>query len=278
MTEETQNPRAVMGGNMPPVQLDDLPDLLADFKVAEIAERIPDVTESDLESLLNRMKDIAADAAVWLDLGRIEDEATAALASDQIAAMRRLKKDTQEAQRGAKKIWADKAAAAAERFDRVIKGLDRGLDKMLDMQGGYMKLKADRLKAEQDRLAKIAAEKRAEAEAAAARAEASGDIMGMADAEAMAKEAKKSEKVAAAVGKATASVGSATGAGRTISLRKEKVATIEQFMVTLLHYKDHPKLREALQTIVAADVRAASFDAAKDSIPGVKVTIEEKAA
>lgn len=277
MTEETTNPRATMGDNRPPISIDDLPDLLEPFELAEIAARIPDVHESDVAVLLSRMKDIASDASVWLDLGKIEDEATAAIAADQIAAMRKLKKDVAVAQKASKAIWANKAAAAFDRFAKILTGLDRGLDKMLDMQTGYLRIREQERQAEAKRLADEAAKKAEEAAEALRLAERNNDLMGMADAEALQKEAAKAEKTAQRADKAPINVGSATGAGRTVSLRKVKVATITNFMATLLHYKDNEKLREAVQDIVNAEVRAASFNPEKNSIPGVTVTTEDKA-
>ena len=273
------NAPAGMGHNMPPITLDDIYPLVEGFPLADVAARLPDYDRAVSKQLVDRMKDIAAAAAAWLDLGKIEDEQTAALAADQISQMVELKKQIEAAQKAGKAIWAAKGKKAGEAYERILGGASIGIEKMRSMQTAYLtrvreekEREAERQRAEAEALA-------AEAAAQKARAEQSNDLLGMADAQKAEAEAQAAQKLAqrstAAANKV--SVKSATGAGRGVSLVRTKRARITNHMAAMLHYKAHPDMIELVQRLAAAEVRAASFSVEKDAIPGVEAYYEEAA-
>lgn len=279
MTDEQDDQIHGMGHNQPPVSLDDLPQIAGEFGVPAVAKAIPSYSEKEYRDLHVKISKIAENAAKWLDLGKIEDLETSALASDQIAQLRAMKTQIANAQKAAKKIWADKADEAFKKFSILLISADKGIKKMLDIQTDFMKREADRKEAEaleQKRIADAEAERVA---AERARAEQANDLMGMAAADEAEKEVAKMAKSASkAMSSAKkVSVGSASGAGRGTSLRSVKVPVIENYLLTRMHYGDHEKVREVIEQLVAAEVRAATFDPKIHSIPGVRVDIEEKA-
>lgn len=276
MSEDDENPPP-MGHNMPPVTLDDIHALCVGFPLADFVSRLPAHDRAVTQPLLDTMSQTAKNAAIWLDHGSIDDGATSSMAADQISQIAEVKKLLTAQRLAARKIWSAKADEAGAVFDRFIAAADRGLEKMRAMQGVYLKRVADE-QAEAARIAKEAAEAQAaEAARMAAAAEASNDLLGMADAEKAQKDAEAANKAANRAEKVAgkASVKSATGAGRGSVLVKVKKARIKNKMAALLHYKDHPKMDELLNQLASADVRAASFIVGTDSIPGVEAYIED---
>lgn len=268
-----------MGHNMPPIALDDIHSLVSEFKLADVAARLPDYDRSVSQPLIDKMKEIAASAAVWLDLGKIEDEETAALAADQITQLRKLKKDIEAAQKAAKSIWTEKGKKAGEAYDRILNGANLGINKMGEMQTAYLVRVKERKEEEARIAAAEAAALAAEAEKKAQIAEQSNNILGMAEAEQAQKDAEAARKAADRNTReaSRASVKSASGAGRGSTLTRTKKARIINHMAAMLHYKAHHDMIELVQRLASAEVRAASFSVENDKIPGVEPYYEESA-
>lgn len=246
--------------------------------LAEILKALPAIEAGVYDDLRAMIAQISADSAEWIKLGRIDDGETAAIAADHIAQLRAAKKKVEAAQKAAKALWAERATVAYDAFKPLIGSADKGIEKMLGIQADWMKRERERKDAEAQALREKAERERAAMEAEKARAEASGDTLGMAEAEAREKSVKAVEKEAKKAEKASVSVGTASGVGRGTSLRKVKVAKVTNYAAALMHYRNHPDMIALLDRLAAADVRAASFDPEKDSIPGVTVTITEVAA
>lgn len=107
-----------------------------------------------------------------------------------------------------------------------------------------------------------------------AQAAARGDISAQIDAEAALKDAEKAQKSAAKPVKARA--GTATGAGRTMALRKQRVAEITNPRACFAAFKDEPAVVEALLRC-ANEAILSGFTDEQALIAGFKI-IEKNAA
>lgn len=254
MTDEVENDRAVIGGNNPP-------------------EALPYDPEK-LRACEDAAKEFADAAGEWADKKQITSADMAEKATDFIAGARKLKSKIEATQKAAKKPHADRATAAFDAFKPALSKVEKSITTVLALQGAW--LVAERKRIEEDqRLARIAAQKaQEEAAAALAAAQARNDISGSVDAEAAMKEAVKAEAVAAKPAKA--SVGSASGGGRTIALRTVVSAVITNQNLVYMHFRDHPDVVEVLQRLATAAFRAAGGD--QITIPGATRKTEEKAA
>ena len=56
-----------------------------------------------------------------------------------------------------------------------------------------------------------------------------------------------------------------------------KMSKVENYTVNMLRLKDHPDMIALIDRLVAAEVRAASFDVERNTIPGVRIWTEQKA-
>lgn len=234
----------------------------------------PPFDQAVIDGIRAKASAMLEDSKEWLKKGALEDDTQAQLAADHIAALRKLKAEATKAKADAKKPHVDASKAVDAAFGAVVDGIEKMISRPLDMQTVYLREKQARLEAEQKaEQERIAAEK-AENEAKLAAAAASGDAIAEAEAEKAAKALEREEKRAAAPVKA--SVGSATGGGRTISTRTLRSAKITNARLLALHFCNDPKLIETLQSLANAHVRAAAFDGV--DLPGTETYTEEKAA
>lgn len=211
--------------------------------------------------------------------GPIESEERAEFMADHISGMRGLKKRVEETRKAEKKPHDDAGKAVLAAYSPLEERLDRAIKAMLAMQNDWLTKKAAEAEAERQRKAAEAEAARKAAEEAAAQAAAqaarTGNIDAEIDAERLAKEAAKAEKEAAR--EAKTSVGSATGAGRTISQRTIRKAEIQNVNALFVRYRAHPKLIECLQALADADVRAKEITEANAAIFGLRI-VETKVA
>lgn len=265
MTEEA----APLGHNNPPSPIDLLIEEMGGIaKMVEAIPAFPQEVYAELRALLSR---ISEDSAAWIAHGKIEDAQTASVAADHIAQLRAFKKKAESARKEWKAVWTAKGDEAYSKFNLLISSADKGIEKMLAMQTAFLREEQER----KDEAARIERERlaaeREKIEQEAARAAAAGDIMGAAEAEAARAEQEKAAAAAERAARERVKVGSASGAGGAISQRKQKVATVTNYMAALLHFKDHPKMIELVQTLANARAREADFDITKDTIPGCEV-------
>lgn len=266
-----------MGHNRPPVDMDLLAEMLEGMKPAVVAGLLTAVDQDEFDAIKAELIRVSADSAVWLKAGDIEDAETSAIAADHIAQLVNLRKRIEALQKSTKKIWADLGTKAYDGYKPLLGAAEKGIEKMREKQAVYLKAEQERKDAETERLRKEAEDLRAKQAAEAAAAEESGDLLRAAEAEAMSKDIKQAEKAAKASEKQTVSVGSASGVGRGTRLVDVKNTEVENYTTVMLRYKDRPEMRELLDRLVAAEVRAASFDAKVDKIPGVRIWITQKA-
>ena len=226
------------------------------------------------QALADRLKEFSEASADWLKLTEIETEEEAAALTDQITGLRALNKEIDAERVAQKKPHDDAGKAVQAAFAPLIETVDRTVKKLLALQAGFLKKK----QAEEDARKKAELEKarleKEAAEKALAEAKAKGDIAAEIAAEEAAKEAEKAAKSASRV--ENAKVGSASGAGRTIALRTEKIGKITNRRTFFLHVQDDAEIVEALQRIANRIVRAADYE--EGTVPGLQKIEEQKAA
>lgn len=243
------NERAVIGANNPPPYD---PDVLAQFEA----------TAADFLRVTQQ----------WLSLENIETEEHASQVTDQIDGLRGLWKKVDSARKDAKKPHDDAGKEVQAAFTPLLTKLQKAADALKPKLAAYASEKARR-EEEAKRKAEEEAHRQAEEAAKALReAEASGDIGAQVEAEEAAKAAEKAQKDAAR--KVDTGVKSASGAGRTMSLRKVKEVEVTNINVLFMALRDEPELQETLHRIATRRVRAAGYDEG-EPLPGIKVTVRE---
>lgn len=214
-----------------------------------------------------KVREFADAAGAFLDLGALDDE-QAEKAKLWIDGARAVKCDL-DAWYKAEKAPHD---ARIKQIREAHNPLGAAIDKAIEGVRGKLTLFLDRKNREAE--ARKAAEEAAacklaeEAERQRARAEQSNDVMGQVEAERMAKEAEKAAKEAAKP--ATVKLGSGTGSGRAMGLATRRVAEVYDYDLAFLEVRDVPAVRVAIDTAIAAIVRAAAFDGRR--LRGVRVT------
>lgn len=253
MLDET-NDRAKIGGNNPPP-----------FDAEEVA-KLDAAGEKFLEA-----------AAQWLENGDLETEEDATLLNDFMAGVKARAKIAEEARKAAKKPHDDAGKAVQAAFKPVIEKMEKANTKVQPLLTEWLKKEQAKKDAEAERLRAEAQAAQEEANRKAAAAAARNDISGEVDAEAAQKEAAKQAKDAERFAKKSANVGSATGGGRTASLRTVIEVKVTNPRQLFMRYQDHPDLLECLRNLAAREARQASFDIKNDKIPGADITADQKA-
>lgn len=216
-----------------------------------------------------KVKEFVDASSVWNKMDAIETDEHAGQITDQIDGLRGLFKKVDEARKAEKKPHDDAGKAVQAAYSPLLDKLKKAADKLKPKLAAFAEAKA---KAEAEARAKAEAEAKAATEAAEKalkEAEAAGDIGAEAEAEAARKEAEKAQKAAARP--VSGGVKSATGAGRTMSLRTVKEVEITNVRVLFMHYQDHPEVAETLRRLATADVRSKDYDPA-NPVPGITVT------
>lgn len=210
----------------------------------------PDV----LAKHIRAASELAAEAAPWLKKGKVESEDEAQKLNDVIAKARKLYRDAEESRKAEKEPHIEAGKAVDEAFRIATTATEKTGNSLKPIIATWLKKVEEDKKAEAARQAEIARKAKEDAERLAAQAEASNDAFAAAQAEAAQKAASKLEKGAIKASKAKASVTSATGGGRSMSLRKRKVAVIDNINLVFRHFSDHPDVREVLQRLANAAV------------------------
>ncbi|MBO9430579.1 hypothetical protein [Sulfitobacter sp. R18_1] len=243
------NERAVIGGNRPPAY--DLEVLTAHKNTAH---EFLKVTKQ------------------WLDMDLIKTPEHAEQVTDQIDGLRKLWNKIDKARKAEKKPHDDAAQEVQDAFNPLLTKVKTAGDKLKPKLAAYASEQAKieaKKKADAEEKARKAAE---EAEAARKAAEESNDIDAQVEAEEQAKAAAAAQKAAAK--KTTTNVKSASGAGRTMSLRKIKEVEITNANVLFMAIREEPEVQEALAKAATRIVRASGYDKGKP-LPGIKVNERE---
>jgi type IV secretory pathway VirB10-like protein len=216
-------------------------------------------------------------AATWLENGELQSEDDAQRLNDFIAGLKKRKKAADDARKAAKKPHDDAGKAVQAAYTPILKKMDAAVAKVSPLLSQWLEKKEAERRAEVERQRKEAEFKQQEAERKAAEAAARNDISGEIDAEAAQKEAEAARKEAERAAKARANVASATGGGRTASLRTFIEVEVVNPRVLFMRYAAHPDLLECLRNLAAREARTKDFDAEKDEIPGAKITVTRRA-
>ena len=241
------NDRAVIGDNNPPA-----------FDAELVAE------------FTTKTEDFLKVTQQWMRLEKVETEVQATQMTDQIDGLRGLHKKIDTARKDAKKPHDDAGKLVQAAFTPLLTKLKTAADALKPKLADYAAEKA-RIEAEEKaRAEEEALEKAKQAEADRKAAEESGDIGALVDAEEQAKAAEEELKEASR--KPTTNVKSASGAGRTMSLRTIKEVEVTNVRVLFMHYQDRPEVAELLKRLATADVRSKDYDLDANPIPGITVT------
>lgn len=211
----------------------------------------------------------------WLDLEAIKTPEHAEQVTDQIDGLRKLWTKIDNARKGEKKPHDVAGQEVQDAFNPLLKKVKTAGDKLKPKLATYASEKAaeaERAKAAQEAEAKRLADEAAEE---LRKAEESNDIGAQIEAEEKAAQAEESKKLAAK--KVTTQVRSASGAGRTMSVRKVKEVEITNANLLFMAVRDDPVVQEALKTVATRIVRAAGYDDGP-ALAGVKVNIRETVA
>lgn len=249
---------------------------MTDQSPAPAGHNNPPVVDPEIVDKFEKLALEFADAAGdFLDKKVIETEEDAQLANDLIAGARQNFKAANEARAAAKKPHDDAGRAVQETFKPLLDKFELTGKKVKAMLTVYLEKKEAEQRAEARRLQEAADRKAKEAAEAAARAAARNDVAGEVDAAAAAKEAEKAQKDAERAAKAKTQVDSASGGTKAVGLRTIRVAKIKNINVVFMHYSHRPEVRELLERLATADVRAKDVD--ETQIPGIEI-VESKSA
>lgn len=226
------------------------------------------------EALLGKVQDHTDAAGAWLDMREITSDEMSEKATDFMSGARGVWSELEAERKAQKKPYDDAGKAVQDLFTPLQAKVKTAGEKVGAMQTRWLKVKRDREEAARIQREAEARAAQQEADRLAREAEARNDISGMIDAEAAVREAAKEVKAAATPVKAQA--GSATGAGRTVSLRTYWFADVENINHAFVAFRDHPEVRELLERLATAAVRAQQGE--KVAPQGFKLRKEEKAA
>ncbi len=216
-------------------------------------------------------------AAKWVENGDLASEEDAQRLNDFINGVKKRQKITDDARKAAKKPHDEAGKAVQAAYVPVIEKMKKASEKVGPILSKWLTKKDEERRAEAERQRKEAEFKQQEADRKAAEAAARNDISGEIDAEAARKEADEAAKEAARAAKARSNVASATGGGRTASLRTYVEVEVTNPRVLFMRYQSHPDAIDTLRRLAQAEARSKDFDAEKDEIPGATITVTRRA-
>jgi hypothetical protein len=241
-----ENPRAVIGGNMPP---EPTPYEKAETEIGNLYE----------------------EAKLYLDGAAVETQGVADDIANLLNMLRAAEKKAEEARKVEKEPHLEAGRAVDAKFKPLLERVKLAADGCKKALAPWLaKLEAE--KAAKAEAARREAEEKARAAQEAIRAAQAANLEEREAAEALLKEAKKAEAAAARAEKDTAKAGGSTG--RAVSLRTEYRPVLVNEMAARRHYYEtrHPELLAFLQSLAEQDVRAG-----KREIPGFEIVTEQKA-
>jgi hypothetical protein len=257
-THTVDNPRAVIGGNFPPV-VD--PDMLEQAR-AKVAE-------------------FEATGKEWAALSELTSAEQAGKLKDFLKGASDVAKVIDDLRMRAKRPHMERAEQVQKAFAPLIDAVKRMTDTLKPLAERWAKKERDRVQAEAEARAKAAAEEAALREQEAAAARQRGDYLAAAEAEAAATEAEKARAKAekAATDRSAGSIRSASGVGGTMALRRVLGGEITNLRMLAMHFADNLTLQETLTSLALAEGRRAGVDAVANgsfTLPGFNFTITEK--
>lgn len=243
------NPRAVIGDNKPPAY-----DKEAHTSLAERVESFLKATQ------------------LWLKQPKIETDEDAGRVTDQITGLRDLHKEVDAVRVQYKMPHDDAGNEVQAAFKPLLDKLDAASKALKPKLADFATAKAEREAEEKAKLAEAADKLAAEAEEKRKLAELDGDIGAQVEAEQEAKAAEAAAKEAAKP--VQTNVKSASGVGRTVAMRTQKVVTINNSLALFMVLRDDPVVIDALQRVATARVRSKDYEKGPE-LPGITVTSQK---
>jgi hypothetical protein len=201
-----------------------------------------------------RVKEWMDAAGDWLDLGEIRSEDQAARLTDMIDGARKVFKAVDEERKEAKKPHDEAGKAVQAAYTPLLDRLERTVAKLKPLMAKWLTKKEAEAEAERARMEAEAKRLAEEAERLAAEAAARNDINAEIEAEEAAKAAARMAKEAARETGVNAK--SATGGARTVSLREQRFAVLDNPFKAFAHFQKHPDMIALLERLATAELRA----------------------
>lgn len=209
----------------------------------------------------------------WLTLDKIKNDIEAGQMADQISGLSGLWKKVDASRKAEVKPHDVARKEVQDEYNPRLTKLAKAIDLLKPKLAAYSQEKA-KAEAEAKRKAEEEAAKAlADAEAARKAAEERGDISAQIDAEEAAKAAEAAAKAAAK--KTETAVKSASGAGRTMSLRTVKEVEITNINVLFMALREEPEVIDTLTRVATRIIRAKDYDHDTSPLRGA-ITIHEK--
>lgn len=224
-----------------------------------------------------RAREFLDAAGEWLELGEISSDEQASELNDFITGVKKNQRAADEDRKADKKPHDDAGKDVQAAYSPVIDMLKRAVERVSPLQTAWLQKKEDERRAEAERQRQEAERARRAAEEAAAKANSRNDIAGEVAAEEAAKRAAELQKEADRTAKGRSNVKSATGGGRTASLRTTWKAKVTALRVAVMTFADEPELHECLCRLAERRARAAGFDPEAQEIPGFELTAHRSA-
>ena len=212
-------------------------------------------------------------AGKWLDIKTVQAPEQAERLTDFVTGARTLFKRVEDARKEAKQPWDDLGKKVQGAYTPLTDKVKKIAESMKAMQADWIRRENARIAAEKAEAERRAREEREAAEKAAAEAAARNDISGQVEAEQALKDAHKAEKAAAKPTKARA--GSATGGGRTMSLRTVKYARVVNRRACFSYFQAAPEVEELLTRLATAAVRSGDLTEDYATLAGIEIYTTE---
>lgn len=240
-----ENPRAVVGSNMPP---------LSPYEAAEKA-----------------IEDIYSEAALWLDGAVVSDKATADGIDNLKKEIVKARRAADEARKVENKPFDEGKAEVQARYNPLLAKADLAKDACNEALKPWLIAEGKRLDAVAAEARRIADEKRIAAEEAI-RATDATNLAAREAAEALVKDSKKADAAANRAGRQTATAGGMMG--RATGLRSYAVAMLtDDIAAARWAWSAHRvEMTALIQSLADKDATAGKRD-----IPGFEITIEQRA-
>jgi hypothetical protein len=253
-----------------------LPPDDSDVPLAGLGDNSGDVFAGLYDDVDNRVAAFLRGADVWHDRKEF-DKDLAERANDFITGARLLYAEAEKHREAEKAPVLKKGREIDAKWKALQDKIQKIVATVKPKVEAYLAAERKRQAEEQKKRDEEARLARAAAEAAEAAAALANKPSEQIEAEATAEEARKAAAAAErnARNVAPAKVASATGIGRTASLRRVRVVKLTHPALAFTYFKNAPELHDLLETLAKRHCAAMGIDA-EVAIPGFDISIEEK--
>ncbi len=219
------------------------------------------------ESLFERIARVAADAVGWLHKHGIKDARSKDMCANYRAQLLDLRKRADAERETEKRPHLEASRAVDAKFKPLIEEADAAANELRDALTVYMRQEEAELRAKQE------AERKIEAERIAVENKRLADERAklMRDDPIAAYTSPEPEQLSLAPAEPV-KVQAGGQRGRKTGLRTVTKYVVRDYAAALEHCKDHPRVREAVETVACAQAKTGA------SVPGVETVVEKVAA